>query len=138
MIKKLSRGKEILVGVLNEVGVLTKITSFLVNHGINIEAITGKATEMGENAGLMFITDNNLAAIGALIEHGYRNIRENDVMIVELENQPGSLKNISERLAQNGINIMYLYGTTCMGGCPAKIVISTSNNEKAFELLSES
>jgi len=69
------------------------------------------------------------------LSNGYENIRENDVIIVELENRPGTLKNISELLALNNININYIYCTTCSGGCPAKIVISTSNNELAFAIL---
>ncbi|PIU40972.1 MAG: hypothetical protein COS99_07865 [Candidatus Omnitrophica bacterium CG07_land_8_20_14_0_80_42_15] len=137
MITRIGRGKEISVGVINEVGALAKITSFLVNHSINIEAILGYATEEGQQAGLLFITDDNFSAIEALTEGGYHEVRENDVLIVEVENKPGSLKNISECLAGNSININYLYCTTCSEGCPAKVVLSTSNNNIAAKLLAE-
>ncbi|MDD5449804.1 MAG: hypothetical protein PHO42_04310 [Candidatus Omnitrophica bacterium] len=137
MIKRISQEKEIEVAVINEVGALAKITSFLVNHGINIEAVAGYAAPIGEQAGLVFITDNNPAALHALMEHGYNDIKENQVMVIELENRPGALKNISEILAQNSINITYIYATACSGGCPTKIVLSTSNNRKAFSVLSE-
>lgn len=137
VIKRVSQEREIEVSVINEVGALAKITSFLVNHGINIEAVAGYATPIGEEAGLVFITDNNPAALQALMEHGYKDIKENDVLIVELENRPGALKNISEILAQNAINITYLYATACSGGCPTKVVLSTSNNKRAFAILSE-
>ena len=135
MITRIVKGKEILVGVLNEVGALAKITSFLVNHSINIEAILGYATEEGQQAGLMFVTDDNFAAIEMLTEYGYHDVRENDVIIIEIENRPGSLKNISECLAGNNININYLYCTTCSGGCPAKVILSTSDNEMAAKVL---
>lgn len=134
---KLVRGKEIFVGVINEVGVLAKITSFLVNHGINMEAILGYATVVGEQAGLMFVTDDNRVAIDTLAQHGFTALKENDVIIIGVENNPGSLKNISECLAQNGINITYIYGTTCIKGCPAKLVLSTSDNDRAFTILSD-
>ncbi|MFH2138522.1 MAG: hypothetical protein ABII88_08435 [Candidatus Omnitrophota bacterium] len=137
MIQEVVIGKEICVTVVNEVGALAKITSFLVNHGINLEAVAGYARSMGEEAGLMFVTSNNLAAIDALSDYGYEAIRENDVIIVGVENRPGALKNISERLAQNDINIVYIYGTNCSQGCPAKIVLSTSNNYRALEILKE-
>ena len=137
MIQRVVKGKEIFVGVINEVGVLAKITSFLVNHGINIEAILGYATEVGEHAGLMFITDDNFSAIETLVQHGFEAIRENDVIIVEVENRPGALKNISECCARNNINVTYLYCTTCSGGCPAKLVLSTSDNDRAIAALSE-
>jgi hypothetical protein len=135
VIKSLSVGREISVVVTNEVGALAKVTSFLVNHGINVEAIAGYSNHVGDQAGLMFITDDNVSAINQLIENGYPDVKENEVIIVELENTPGALKNISERLTQKDINIAYIYCTTCLQGCPAKIVLSTSDNEMAFELL---
>jgi hypothetical protein len=84
---------------------------------------------------LMFITDDNAAAINELTNNGYEDVRENEVIIIELENTPGALKNISERLTQKDINIAYIYCTTCSQGCPAKIILSTSDNDLAFELL---
>lgn len=135
MIKKITKGKEIYVRVINEVGILSKITSFLVNHSINIEAIFGYSADVGQEAGLTFITDDNFKAVETLIEHGYTAIRENNVLMVELENRPGSLKNISECLSQEGINIEYIYCTTCSAGCPAKLVVATSDNERAVAVL---
>ncbi len=135
MIKSLSIGYEVSVVVINEVGALAKVTSFLVNHGINVDAVAGYSNHVGDQAGLMFITDDNVSAINELIQNGYEDVRENEVIIVELENTPGALKNISERLTQNDINIAYIYCTTCLKGCPAKIILSTSDNERAFELL---
>ncbi|MBU1044522.1 MAG: ACT domain-containing protein [Candidatus Omnitrophica bacterium] len=135
MIKSMSIGHEVSVVVINEVGALAKVTSFLVNHGINVDAVAGYSNHIGDQAGLMFITDDNVSAINELTRNGYEDVRENEVIIVELENTPGALKNISERLTQKDINIAYIYCTTCMQGCPAKIILSTSDNERAFELL---
>ena len=135
MIKSLVRGKEIAVGVVNDVGALAKVTSLLVNHGINIETVMGYSTARGEQAELMFITDNNFKAVEVLVEHGYSYINEHDVIIAELENKPGALKNISEILALQQINITYIYATTCNSGCPAKLVFATSNNDDAFKML---
>jgi hypothetical protein len=136
VITRISKGKELSVLVMNEVGALAKTMSFLVNHGINVETIAGYSNHSGDRGELVFITDNNMAAVNELLSNGYENIRESDVIIVELENRPGTLKNISELLALNNINITYIYCTTCSGGCPAKIVLATSNNEKAFAILS--
>ena len=137
MIKRAFQGKEICVKVTNEVGVLAKITSFLVNHGINVEAVAGYARTLGQPAELLFVTDDNVSAIDILKKYGFKESKENDVIVVEVENRPGSLKNISERLAQNDINIEYIYCTTCMHGCPAKIILSTSDNKKALAIMKE-
>lgn len=135
MIRSLVLGKEISVVVVNEVGALARMTSFLVNHGINLEAIAGYSNNIGDQAGLMFVTNDNISAVETLAGSGYVDTKENEVIIVELENSPGALKNISERLAQNDVNITYIYCTTCMGGCPAKIILSTSDNIKAMSIL---
>ncbi len=48
MIKRISRGKELSVVVTNAVGALAKMMSFLVNHGINVEAVTGYSNHSGD------------------------------------------------------------------------------------------
>ncbi|MFH1854650.1 MAG: hypothetical protein ABH815_04995 [Candidatus Omnitrophota bacterium] len=135
MIRNLVRAKEISVRTRNEVGALARMMSFLVNHGINIETVAGYSNQTGTEGMLVFITDNNQKSIDELINNEYEDIEEREVIVMELENRPGTLKNISEVLAGNGINIDYLYCTTCSGGCPAKIVLSTADNNEAFRIL---
>lgn len=135
MIKKLVRTKEINVGVRNEIGALARMMSFLVDHGINVETVAGYSDQTGTQGMLVFITDNNQKSINELINNGYEDIEEREVIVIELENRPGTLKNVSELLASNGINVDYLYCTTCSSGCPAKIVLSTSDNDEAFKIL---
>lgn len=135
MIKSLVRAKEISVITKNEIGALSRMMSFLVNHGINVETIAGYSNYTGDQGNLTFVTNNNVVAIGELISNGYENITERDVIVAELENRPGALKNISEILALNKISIDYIYCTTCSGGCPAKVVLSTSDNSRAIKVL---
>ena len=136
MIKTVTRSKEISVVVMNEVGALARTMSFLVNHGINVLTIAGYSNNDGNQGELIFITENNESAINELINNGYGDIREGEVLVVELENRPGTLKNVSELLAVNNININYIYCTTCSCGCPAKIVLATSDNDRAYDILS--
>lgn len=136
MIKNLVRASEISVGTRNEVGALARMMSFLVNHGINVETIAGYSDQTGRQGNLIFITDDNQKSIAELVNNGYEDIEEREVIVIELENSPGTLKNISELLATNGINIEYIYGSTCSSGCPAKIVFATSDNDEAFRVLS--
>ncbi|MBU1148138.1 MAG: hypothetical protein KKD11_07265, partial [Candidatus Omnitrophica bacterium] len=126
MIRNLVKAKEISVITKNEVGALAHMMSFLVNHGINVETIVGYSNQSGRQGNLTFITDNNQGAIAELVNNGYEYIEERDVIVVELENQPGTLKNVSVALANSGININYFYCTTCSSGCPAKIVLATT------------
>jgi len=130
MLKSAELGKEILVTVMNRIGVLADMAKILADHGINILAVTGYA--VNNDANIMIVTDDNLRAVDALKKAGYKGTKENPVLILELENKAGALKNITAKLASENIDIKYLYGTTCSSACPSRVVLSTNNDEKAL------
>ena len=130
MLKSAELGKEILVTVMNRIGVLADMAKILADHGINILAVTGYA--VNNDANIMIVTEDNLRAVDALKKAGYKGTKENPVLILELENKAGALKNITAKLASENIDIKYLYGTTCSSACPSRVVLSTNNDEKAL------
>jgi len=131
MLKSAQMGKEIVVTVVNKIGVLADISKILADHGLNILAIAGYAAE-NNTAKIMVICDDNLRAGDALRKAGYNSNKESEVVIVSLENRTGAMKFVANKLASEGIDIKHIYGTTCPGECPARIVLSTSDNEKAL------
>lgn len=130
MIKQAHLAKEIAVTVLNKIGVLADMSKIVADHGINIEAAAGYVVD--NEATVMLMTDDNLRAKEALQKKGYKNIQEKEAVVVDLENRPGVLKEITALLAGKEIDIKYLYGTACASGCPSRIVLATSDNEKAL------
>lgn len=130
MIKAANKAKQIVVTVVNKIGVLADMSRLTADHGINIQAVAGYAS--GNEAKIMLVTDDNLRASDALRKAGYNSLKEEEVVIVDLEDKPGVLKLLTSDLVKEGIDIKQLYGTTCASGCPAKIVLSTNNNEKAL------
>ncbi len=130
MIKNVSLAKEIIVTIVNKIGILADISKILADHGINIEAVAGYTVD--KDASIMLVTDDNLRAADALKKKKYTSIRESEVVVIELENKPGALKSVTDKLAAGGIDIRYIYGTACAAGCTAKLVVSTSDNEKAL------
>lgn len=133
MIKNAKLGKEIVVTVANKVGVLAEMAKIVAEHGINIEAVTGYGME--QEARIHLVTSDNLRASEALKKTGYTSQSESAVVVVELENKLGALKLVTEKIAKEGIDIRYMYGTTCTMGCPATAVFSTSDNDKALVAL---
>lgn len=126
---KLSR--EIAVTAANKVGVLADMSKLLSEGGINIEAVAGYA--VGNEAKVMIVVGNNAVAVDILKKAGYASLKENEVVVVDLENKPGALKEITVNLASNGVDIKQVYGTACSSGCPSRLVFSTSDNQKALE-----
>lgn len=130
MIRSANLGKELLVTITNKVGILANISKILADHGINIEGVAGYAS--GNEAKIMIVADDTLRAKEAIVKAGYKSTKENEVVVVDLDNKPGALKSITAKLAAEKIDIRYIYGTVCPEGCPARIILSTSDNEKAL------
>ena len=129
MVIAVNLGKEIVVTTDNKVGILANISKILADHGINIEGVAGYAVE--KTAKLMFVVNDTLRAKEAIAKAGYKETRENEVIIVDLQNKPGALKAVTAKLAADSIDIRYMYGTTCPTGCPARLIFATTQNEKA-------
>jgi len=137
MLIKATLGKEIVATVTNKVGAMADISRIVAEQGINIEAVAGYAKEDRKSADIMLVTSDNGRAMEALKKSGYTSMQEREIIIAELENARGALKDISIKMAQQNIDLKYIYGTTCPSNCPARLVISTNNNAKAFSLLKE-
>ena len=132
MIKDANLGKELVITAENKVGILANISKVLADHGINIEGVAGYAAQ--SEAKIMLVSDDTLRAKEALQKAGYKNIKENEVIVVDLANKPGALKAITAKMADAKIDIRYTYGTACPSGCPARLILATNNNEKAIVL----
>ncbi len=127
-------GKELIVSTKNRVGILADISKMLGDQSINIEAAAGYVA--GDEAKVMIVTDDNVRAYDFLKKKGF-GVSESEIIIVDLENKPGMLKAVSGRLASDKIDLKYFYGTTSVEGSVAKLIMSTTYNEKAIILLSK-
>ncbi|MFA5275620.1 MAG: hypothetical protein WC417_01845 [Candidatus Omnitrophota bacterium] len=130
MIKAVKLGQEIQIGTGNKAGVLANVSKLLSEKGINIEGVAGHV--INNEAKIMVITNDALRAKDALSKAGYKEVKENQVIIIELENKLGALKTVTSVLAEGKIDIKQIYGTACVAGCPAQLVLSTSDNDKAL------
>ena len=60
---------------------------------------------------------------------------ENDVLMIESNNQPGTLATIADRLAKAGINIEYAYLATSPTSQPCLLILRPSQVGKAERTL---
>lgn len=137
MIKNIMIGEEITITTTNKVGILADVAMLLANKGINIEAILGY--ESGLTGKVFLITSANLTIINELKKKKYKRVQETEVLLVDLENKPGALKVVATEMKENNIDIKYAYVTpcTCVSKGSSRMVLQTSDNEKAMALLSK-
>jgi len=131
-VAKVTVVKELLAQTENKVGMLAEVSSVISAAGINIQAIN--AYGAGNTASFRLLVDNVDRAKETLEAKGYK-VSAQDVVTIELPNQIGVLKETAEKLKVAGIDLEYIYGTTCSGTCDCLIVLNSNNNVKAQELL---
>jgi hypothetical protein len=133
MVMDAKLGKEIVVTVANKIGILADMSKRLADEGINIDAVAGYAVR--HEAKIILVTPDDTRAVEILKKANYASIKQNDCIVVDLENKPGALRDITSRMASATIDIKQIYGSACTAGCPAKIIISTTDNQKALAAL---
>lgn len=128
---KAVKGKEIVIVANNKVGELEKIARTLKEEGVNIRAISAWVFE--DKAYFRLIGSDNERIQKVLGNLG--SLEEKDVIIVDMPDEVGQLFLLASVLKDNGIDLNYMYGTTSESGKSAIIVFSSSNDNKALEVV---
>jgi len=134
MIKDAFIWKEITLITKNKIGLLANIAKIIADHGINIEGIVGYS--MDDEASVMIVAENITAAKETLIQNGFE-VKENEVVVVDLKNKPGALKSLATKIAAQNIDIKYIYGTVTLEEDVSRLVLATNANERTLVLLKE-
>ncbi|MBI2487235.1 MAG: ACT domain-containing protein, partial [Deltaproteobacteria bacterium] len=127
------RVKQLSFTMPNRAGLLSEVSAAVSGAKVNINAIC--AYEMGDNASFMLTTDGNARARRALAKIGAE-AKEEDVVAVEMPNKIGESQKVGKKIADAGINIVYVYGTTGTGKS-ATCVLQTSDNAKAVKVINK-
>ncbi len=130
---KAKRVKQLSFTIPNKTGLLSEITTAVAGTKANISAIC--AYEQDKRACFLLITDSNAKARKPLDKLKIK-AKEEDVVLVEMPNKIGELQKVSEKIADAGINIDYMYGTTGTGRSSV-CVFKTSDNKKAVGVINK-
>lgn len=125
-------GKEIVVRVTNEIGVINQLSKVIAEKGINALAVNGEVE--GRTATMRFVTDDNLRVSDALRAKHYAP-RESECVIVEVQNKPGMLRSVTEKLAAESIDIHHIYATAAEDEKHSLLAFDSSNNDHAVVVL---
>jgi len=113
---------------------LARISSILAEADVNILALSVHDTV--DNAVVRLVLDNPTKAL-LLLEQEELYIMEQNVVILAVDNQPGTLARIAQKLSHADINIQYAYCTAARSQVAGCIVLKTDETEATMECLRE-
>ncbi len=126
--------KQLSVFLANTPGTLAAVCDELAKQKINIYALT--ISDTVDHAVVRMIVSDTKRALRIFEERGTLAI-ENDVVMIDGDNRPGSLASIAHKLSKAKINIEYAYLATSPGSKRGLAIVRPSNVKKALEVLSK-
>ena len=127
--------KQVSIFVENKEGRIKKAIDTLAKENINIRALSiADTTKYGI---LRLIVSDNEKAIAALEKDGVI-VKENEVIILAVPDEPNGLNSTLAVFDEKGINLEYLYAFVSSKTDEAIVVMRLENMEKAVDALNES
>ena len=124
--------KQLSVFIENRQGRLGEVLSVLKTNGVNILSLSlADTTEYGLLR--LIVSEPELGKV-KLSEDGFSTMLT-DVLVLKITHEAGSLQGLLQILAEENINIEYMYGLS-IDGDEASVVLKASNLVKADEILS--
>lgn len=122
---------QLVLNLESKPGVLAKVAGVLADAGVNIAGLcAGEASGRGK---IRLLVSDTARAVDALKAAKYRPSQET-ALTLALENRPGALAIVAEKLARGKINVKCAYATTAGEGA-ATLVLAVGNAGKAEALL---
>ena len=126
--------KQFEVKVLDEVGHLSDMAEVLAEGGINIVSISSERIN-NRTANLRIITSDDERTRNVLKDGGFA-FTEEDIIAVRLEDKPGALFEITNKLGGAGINMTSIYVVNKSNGS-TDVAINVDNFNGAMDILKD-
>jgi hypothetical protein len=123
----------------NRAGALAEVARVLAGAKVNIEAIS---ISDGVHHGVLKLVTRDLKAARQALRDSGIGFSEQRVYSLKLANRPGALAEACTRLAEQGISLDFVYGSTCSCadagctcGCEGRLTVSLADSSEARALL---
>ena len=126
--------EQLSIFVANKPGVLANVCDLLIKEKINILAIT--TSDNRDHSIIRLVVDEPHRTLVLLEDYGTL-VQRTDVIMLDGPNRPGSIGEISRKLAAAKINIDYLYCATAPTAKHGLLVLKPSNVPKALKALNK-
>jgi hypothetical protein len=124
--------KQLAIFLDNRPGTLARVAQALAEAKVNIYAFTTSDTV--DHTVVRMVVSDYRKALHLFEEHGTL-VVEDDVLMIEGNNQPGSLARIAQRLADAKVNIEYGYCATPPDARKGLLVLRVREPRKALKAL---
>lgn len=124
--------KQLAIFLDNSPGLLALVCQALADAKVNIYAIS--ASDTVDHTVIRMVVDNPQKAIYVFEERGTL-VVEDEVLMIDGDNRPGSLAKIAERLGAAKVNIEYCYCATSPGSRRGLLILRVKNPQKALKVL---
>ena len=119
---------QLAVFLSNKPGALARVCEALAAAEINIHALA--ISDTVDHSVVRMVVSDPTQALMLLGERGVLAV-ENDVLMIESDNEPGTLAKIADRLASASINIEYAYLATSPKSNKGLMILRLSDVAKA-------
>ncbi len=126
--------KQLSVFLENRAGQLAEITALLSENGVDLRAIN--IAETADYGVMRIIADNARLAASVLSENGFI-LAVNDVAAVTVPDEKGALSRVLNLMAQNGVDVEYMYSVFSRKNGSASMIFRVNDNEKLDAILKE-
>ena len=109
-------------------GTLAQVGETLGNAGINIDGYCSLPT--GGKSFLHVLVEDGAAARRALQGAGIEIAQEREVLVIDMEDRPGTMGKVARRIADAGVNIDMVYM-----GTKSRLIVAAYDLEKARSAL---
>ena len=124
--------KQLAIFLDNRPGTLARVCDALAENKINIYAISTSDTV--DHSVIRMVVSDYRKALLLFEEHGTL-VVEDDVIMIEGDNKPGSLARLAHKLANAKINIEYCYCATPPDARKGLLILRVSDARKALKVL---
>jgi hypothetical protein len=124
--------KQLAIFLDNRPGMLARVADALSAAKINIYAVSTSDTV--DHSVIRMVVSDYRKALHLFEEHGTL-VVEDDVIMIEGDNKPGSLAKLAHKLAKAKINIEYCYCATPPNAKNGLLVVRVSDAKRALKVL---
>ncbi|MGE0268230.1 MAG: hypothetical protein AB7S78_07230 [Candidatus Omnitrophota bacterium] len=124
--------RQLMIHLKDTAGTLAEVLSVVSSSSINIIALCAYAIE--GMVAIMFVSEDNNAAKTLLEKKGF-DVQEEEVVLLTLDNRPGALQEVTNKIAEAGIDLTLMYGSTDKSAERSPIVLISRNNLDVMMLI---